>query len=100
MPPRSEADTCRRFVLPKLYEAGWDDDRISEQRTFTEGRVVVNSGGGCLVLQSRARQVLLLAPGPTSAVRDHTARSEGSVGWVCNRPRVRHACAQQPEAAA
>ncbi len=37
----TEADTCRQYVLPKLYAAGWDDDRISEQRTFTDGRIVV-----------------------------------------------------------
>jgi hypothetical protein len=28
----TEADTCRRFVLPKLYAAGWTDEQISEQR--------------------------------------------------------------------
>jgi hypothetical protein len=22
----SEADTCRKYVLPKLYAAGWNDD--------------------------------------------------------------------------
>ena len=37
----SEADTCRKYVLPKLYVAGWSDDQISEQRTFTDGRIVV-----------------------------------------------------------
>ena len=37
----TEADTCRKYVLPKLYAAGWDDDRISEQKTFTDGRIVV-----------------------------------------------------------
>jgi type I restriction enzyme R subunit len=36
----NEADTCRRYVLPKLYTAGWSDDRISEQRFFTDGRIV------------------------------------------------------------
>lgn len=36
----SEADTCRRYVLPKLYEAGWTDDQISEQKSFTDGRIV------------------------------------------------------------
>jgi type I restriction enzyme R subunit len=41
MPGGTEADTCRQFVLPKLQAAGWDDDRISEQRTFTDGRIVV-----------------------------------------------------------
>src|SRR6266853_3346202 len=37
----TEADTCRKYVLPRLYAAGWDDDRINEQRTFTDGRIVV-----------------------------------------------------------
>jgi len=37
----SEADTCRKYVLPKLYSAGWDDDQIFEQRTFTDGRILV-----------------------------------------------------------
>jgi type I restriction enzyme R subunit len=38
----SEADTCRKFVLPKLYAAGWTDDQICEQRFFTPGRIVVH----------------------------------------------------------
>ena len=37
----NEANTCRKFVLPKLYSAGWDDDRINEQQYFTDGRIVV-----------------------------------------------------------
>lgn len=37
----TEADTCRKYVLPKLYAAGWSDDQISEQKTFTDGRIVV-----------------------------------------------------------
>ena len=37
----TEADTCRKYVLPKLYTAGWSDDQISEQKTFTDGRIVV-----------------------------------------------------------
>jgi len=39
--PESEADTCRRYVLPKLYDANWTDEQINEQRTFTDGRIVV-----------------------------------------------------------
>jgi type I site-specific restriction endonuclease len=35
----SEADTCRKYVLPKLYAAGWSDDQISEQKYFTDGRI-------------------------------------------------------------
>jgi type I restriction enzyme, R subunit len=38
----SEADTCRKFVVPKLVAAGWDSDphTIAEQRTVTDGRIV------------------------------------------------------------
>src|SRR5665213_1703408 len=38
----TEADTCRKFVVPKLQEAGWDNDphSIAEQRTITDGRVI------------------------------------------------------------
>ncbi len=37
----NEADTCRKYVLPKLYTAKWTDDQISEQKYFTDGRIVV-----------------------------------------------------------
>jgi type I restriction enzyme R subunit len=38
-----EADTCRKFVVPKLLAAGWDSDphSIAEQRYFTVGRIIV-----------------------------------------------------------
>ena len=38
--PETEADTCRVYVLPKLYGAGWSDDQIQEQHSFTDGRIV------------------------------------------------------------
>ena len=37
----TEADTCRKCVLPKLYAAGSNDDQISEQKSFTDGRILV-----------------------------------------------------------
>ncbi len=37
----TEADTCRKYILPKLYRSGWSDDQISEQKTFTDGRIVI-----------------------------------------------------------
>lgn len=37
----NEADTCRKYVLPKLYAAGWTDDQIFEQVYFTDGKIVV-----------------------------------------------------------
>ena len=38
----SEADTCRKFVVPLLQAAGWDNEphSIAEQRTITDGRIV------------------------------------------------------------
>lgn len=38
----NEADTCRKFVVPRLQTAGWDSDphSIAEQRTITDGRVI------------------------------------------------------------
>ena len=39
----NEADTCRKYVLPKLVDAGWDNEphRFNEQVTFTDGRIVL-----------------------------------------------------------
>jgi len=37
----TEADTCRKYVIPKLYSSGWNDDQINEQKTFTDGRIIV-----------------------------------------------------------
>jgi type I restriction enzyme R subunit len=38
----TEADTCRKFVVPRLQTAGWDNEphSIAEQRTITDGRIV------------------------------------------------------------
>jgi hypothetical protein len=38
----TEADTCRKLVVPKLQAAGWDNEpySIAEQRTITDGRIV------------------------------------------------------------
>ena len=40
----TEADTCRTYVLPALYRAGWTDEQIREQVTFTPGRIIVAGG--------------------------------------------------------
>jgi type I restriction enzyme R subunit len=42
----TEADTCRTLVLPKLYAAGWTDDQLAEQRTYTAGRIIPKGLGG------------------------------------------------------
>ena len=40
--PLSEADTSRKFIIPKLQASGWDNDphSIAEQRSITDGRIV------------------------------------------------------------
>ena len=54
----TEADTCRKYVLPKLYEAGWTDDQISEQKSFTDGRIVVAGSKATRRKQKRADYLL------------------------------------------
>src|SRR5881409_3592536 len=54
----SEADTCRKYVLPKLYAAGWNDDQISEQKSFTDGRIVVAGNKPTRRPQKRADYLL------------------------------------------
>jgi len=58
MPVLTEADTCRKFVLPKLYAAGWTDDQISEQKTFTDGRIVLAGTKVTRRAQKRADYIL------------------------------------------
>jgi type I restriction enzyme R subunit len=42
----TEADTCRELVTPKLVESGWSASphSIGEQRSFTNGRIIVAGG--------------------------------------------------------
>ncbi|TWB75518.1 hypothetical protein FBZ87_104626 [Nitrospirillum amazonense] len=48
-----EADTRRKFIVPLLQQAGWDDEphAINEPRTFTDGRVIFVSGTVILLNQ-------------------------------------------------
>jgi type I restriction enzyme R subunit len=68
MPTLTEADTCRKFVLPKLYAAGWTDDHINEQRTFTDGRIVVAGNRTLRRKQKRADYLLRYRPDFTIAI--------------------------------
>ncbi len=59
----TEADTCRKFVVPKLQAAGWDNDprSIAEQRTTTDGRVI-HVGKGLVRKPPRRVDYLLRYP--------------------------------------
>jgi type I restriction enzyme R subunit len=60
----NEADTCRRYVVPKLQAAGWEDEphRLNEQVTFTDGRIVVTGRQGRRRPGKRADYVLRFRP--------------------------------------
>lgn len=60
MSPHTEADTCRKYVVPKLTDAGWDTEphSIAEQRTFTDGRIIVAGGKVRRGKQKRADYLL------------------------------------------
>jgi hypothetical protein len=57
MASNAEAGTCRKYVLPKLYAAGWTGDQINEQRSFHEIRVrssdAASATGNCMMCQPR-----------------------------------------------
>jgi type I restriction enzyme R subunit len=74
MPPLNEADTCRTYVTPKLRSAGWNDDQITEQKTFTNGRIVVGGGKPRRREPKRADYLLHYRPDFTVAVVE--AKSE------------------------
>jgi type I site-specific restriction endonuclease len=54
----NEADTCRTLVTPKLRSAGWTDDQIREQVTFTHGRIVPSGRQVARKVQKRADYLL------------------------------------------
>ena len=56
----SEADTCRKFVVPLLQAAGWDSEpqSIAEQRTITDGRIVPVGKGFIRKLPKRVDYLL------------------------------------------
>ncbi len=56
----NEADTCRLYVTPKLNAAGWDTEphSLTEQYTFTDGRIVVSGNRVSRRPQKRADYLL------------------------------------------
>src|SRR5688572_16739823 len=56
----TEADTCRKYVLPKLIQAGWEVEphSFTEQKTFTDGRPLVTGHKKKNLPQKRADYLL------------------------------------------
>ena len=72
----NEADTCRKYVVPKLQAAGWDDrpHAINEQKSFTDGRVVFVGGKARRGRQKRADYLLRYSPDIPIAIVEAKAR--------------------------
>ncbi len=75
----SEADTCRKYVTPKLVAAGWDTEphSLAEQRTFTDGRIVVAGTKAKRQKGKRTDYLLRYTPDFTIAVVE--AKSESAL---------------------
>lgn len=67
---KTEADTCRTHIVPKLQAAGWDDPpcAINEQRSFTDGRVIFVGGTARRGKRKRADYILRYRPDYALAV--------------------------------
>ena len=74
----NEADTCRKYVLPKLYSAKWTDEQIREQVTFTDGRIVVTGRKTKRKKGKRADFILRYMPDMPIAVIEAKAEYKNS----------------------
>lgn len=73
----TEADTCRKFVVPKLQASGWETEphSILEQRPITDGRIVPRGKGYMRRPPKRAEYLLRYTPDFPIAVVE--AKREG-----------------------
>jgi type I restriction enzyme R subunit len=79
----TEADTCRKFVVPALQKAGWDDDPhvIAEQSTITDGRIVPVGKGFVRKPPKRADYLLYFERGfPLAVVEAKAAWKTAGAG--------------------
>jgi type I restriction enzyme R subunit len=78
----NEADTCRKFVTPRLVEAGWETPphSITEQRYFTDGRITVTQGKGNRGDRKRADYILRYQQYPLAVVEAKEYAAPASTG--------------------
>lgn len=81
---KTEADTCRTNIVPKLQAAGWDDPpcAINEQRTFTDGRVIFVGGAARRGKRKRADYILRYRPDYPIAVIEAKAEYRSAMDGV------------------
>jgi hypothetical protein len=83
----TEADTCRKFVVPKLLAAGWDDEphSIAEQRTITDGRIIP-AGKGFIRKPPKRVDYLLRYPSLIRTTRGGQMERRGLVFLLIYEP--------------
>ena len=65
----SERDICSKLITPAVVEAGWDlQTQISEEKTLTDGRIIVRGKMVARGKQKRADYVLYVKPNIPIAV--------------------------------
>ena len=76
--PLNEADTCRIYVTPQIRDAGWERNphSITEQKTFTDGRVEVQGTSYRRGDQKRADYILRYTRDFSIAVVEAKAESD------------------------
>lgn len=80
----SEADTCRKLVVPRLQQAGWDAEphSIVEQRSITDGRIIPVGKGFIRKPPKRVDFLLRYARDFPLAVVEAKARSKPAVNGL------------------
>lgn len=80
----NEADTCRRYVTPKLQAVGWDIPpfQLREQQIFTDGRIIVTGGKVRRGPQKRADYLLHYRRDFAIAVVEAKAEDESAMDGV------------------
>jgi type I restriction enzyme, R subunit len=54
----TEADVCRNYVTPSIFQAGWDNNRIKEQFYFTDGRINIGKNSSSRKAGKKADYIL------------------------------------------
>lgn len=59
----SERDICTKFITPAILKSGWDKDRqIREEKSFTDGKIIVRGKKIIREEQKRADYILYFKP--------------------------------------
>jgi hypothetical protein len=81
----NEADTCRKFVVPKLQSAGWDNESqsIAERLKFTDVHILIRSKKNQGRKRKRADYLVCYPLNSARAAADYTAEK---VRTLCASP--------------